>query len=89
MSESAAATAAAVIYAVGVVVLFGLRSWQQKRATGSAGFNGFAADRGPAARLAGLSFAAAVVAGLVSPTFVLLGLVPGANPRSAGDERAV
>ena len=48
MSESAAATVAVVLYAVGVVVLVGLRSWQQKRATGSAGFNGFTANRGPA-----------------------------------------
>jgi hypothetical protein len=45
-----AATTAAILYAVGVVVLFRLRSWQQKRATGSTGFIGSAADRDRAAR---------------------------------------
>ena len=76
MTETAAATVATLLYAVGVVLLFGVRSWQQKRATGSAGFNGFTADRGPAARIANLSFAAAVVAGLISPALVLAGLLP-------------
>ena len=47
-----------------MVLLFGVRSWQQKRATGSTGFNGFTADRAPAARVAGLSFASTLVAGL-------------------------
>lgn len=76
MTETAAATVAIVLYAVGVVMLFGVRSWQQKRATGSAGFNGFTADLGTAARMAGLSFAAAVVAGLISPVLVLVGVLP-------------
>lgn len=76
MSEYDVGLAAAVLYAVGVVVLFGLRSWQQKRTTGSTGFNGFRADRDLAARVAGLSFAAAALVGLVSPTLVLLGLLP-------------
>jgi protein-S-isoprenylcysteine O-methyltransferase Ste14 len=76
MTVTAAATVATVLYTVGVVMLFGVRSWQQKRATGSAGFNGFTADRGPTARIAGLSFAAAVVAGLVSPALVLAGVLP-------------
>ena len=49
MTETAAATVAIVLYAVGVVTLFGVRSWQQKRSTGSTGFNGFSADRAPAA----------------------------------------
>ena len=76
MTPAAAATIATVLYAVGAVLLFGVRSWQQKRATGSAGFHGFTADRAPAARVAGLSFAAAVVAGLVSPALVLAGVLP-------------
>jgi protein-S-isoprenylcysteine O-methyltransferase Ste14 len=76
MTGTAGATVAIVLYAVGVVMLFGVRSWQQKRATGSAGFNGFTADRAPAVRVAGLLFAAAVVSGLLSPALVLLGVLP-------------
>ena len=76
MTETAAATVATVLYAVGVVLLFGVRSWQQKRATGSTGFHGFATDRGYAARIAGLSFAVAVIIGLVSPILVLVGVLP-------------
>ncbi len=76
MTETSAAPVAIVLYAVGVVLLFGVRSLQQKRATGSTGFNGFTADRAPAARVAGLSFAAALVAGLVSPALVLVGVLP-------------
>ena len=82
MSESTAATTAAVLYVVGAVVLFGLRSWQQKRTTGSTGFNGFTTDRDTAGRLAGLSFAAALLVGLLSPTLALLGPLPLLNLRN-------
>jgi protein-S-isoprenylcysteine O-methyltransferase Ste14 len=75
-----AATAAAALYGLGLVVLFGLRSWQQKRAIGRFGFNGFIATRQPVARLGGLLFAAAVLAGLAAPTLAALGRLPVLTP---------
>ena len=36
MTETAAATVSAALYAEGVTMLFGVRSWQQKTATGLA-----------------------------------------------------
>ena len=68
--------AAAVLYGLGAMVLFGLRSWQHWRATGRSGFNGFAVGRGPAARVAGMCFATAVLAGLISPVLAARDMLP-------------
>ena len=76
ITQTTAATVATVLHAVGAVLLFGVRSWQQKRTTGATGFNGFFAGRAPAARVAGLSFAVAKLAGLVLPALVMLGVLP-------------
>ena len=69
------ATAAAVLYTGGAVVLFGVRSWQQRRATGSTGFNGFSRARGGWAKAAGLLFGFAVLAGLTAPALAAVGVI--------------
>ena len=61
------ATLALVLYAGGAVVLFGVRSWQQRRLTGSAGFNGFSRNRSAWAKAAGMMFGVALLAGLAAP----------------------
>lgn len=72
-----AATAAALVYAAAVVLLLLVRTLRQYRATGSTGFNGFrGAAQDPAARAAGIGFAAAVLVGLVAPWLAAVGLLP-------------
>lgn len=72
-----AATAAAVVYAAAAVLLLLVRSWRQYRLTGSTGFNGFrGAAQDPAARVAGIVFAAAVLVGLVAPWLAATGVLP-------------
>lgn len=58
---------ATVVYTVAILVLLGVRSWQQYHKTGSAGFNGFRTAKSPAARNAGIGFVLAVLAGVLSP----------------------
>lgn len=74
------AIVAAVLYAGGAVVLFGVRSWRHRRATGSWGFNGFSRDRGGWAQAAGMIFVAAVLAGVAAPILAVLGLTDVAGP---------
>lgn len=62
MSPQSWALVAAVLYIAGLVALFGVRTWQHQRATGTSGFNGFSRRDGWA-RAAGLLFAVAVLAG--------------------------
>ena len=72
-----AATAAALVYAAAIVLLLLVRTLRQYRATGSTGFNGFrGAAQDPAARAAGIGFAAAVLVGLVAPWLAAVGLLP-------------
>ena len=70
-----AAAVAAVIYVAAVVLLLAVQTWRHRRRTGSTGFNGFR-ERGPAARIAGIGFVVAVLAGLVAPLLTAVGLVP-------------
>lgn len=75
MSELVA-VAAGLLYLVAVVLLLAVRTWQQYRRTGSTGFNGFrGAAQDPAARVAGIGFAAAVLVGLVAPWLAATGVV--------------
>ena len=76
MTADFGATGAAILYASGAVMLFGVRSWRHHRATGDAGFRGFTPHRGMAARIAGLCFALAVIGGLLSPVLVRLDVLP-------------
>ena len=75
MTAATAAVAAFVIYAGGLALLFGVRTRQHRAATGSSGFAGFTASRSGWARVAGLTFAAALVAGVLSPLLVVAGLL--------------
>lgn len=70
------AVSAAALYAAAIVMLLGVRSWQQHRSTGTAGFNGFARAETPAARVAGVGFVVAVLAGLLSPILVWRHVLP-------------
>lgn len=64
------------------MILLGVRSWQQHRTTGAAGFNGFRGAKAPAARVAGISFVVAVLAGSTSPILVALRFLPPLWPNS-------
>lgn len=70
------AVSAAVLYAAAIVMLLGVRSWQQHRTIGTAGFNGFAGAETPAARVAGVGFVVAVLAGVLSPILAWLHVLP-------------
>jgi protein-S-isoprenylcysteine O-methyltransferase Ste14 len=76
MSTQIAALFAAVLYGVGLVMLFVIRSLQHKASTGSTGFNGFTKTPELAPRLAGICFATAAVIGLVAPTLTAVQFVP-------------
>lgn len=75
MTADFGAAGAAVLYGGGAVVLFGVRSWQQKRATGRTGFVA-ARSRDRWARLAGTGFLTAVGAGMASPVLASVHVVP-------------
>lgn len=75
MGDVGAALAAA-LYAASIVILLGVRSWRQRRATGSTGFTGLRGARTPMARVGGGSFVIAVLAGLLSPVLVALDVLP-------------
>ena len=64
--DSVQSWSAFAVYLLAIVVLFGVRTWQQIRTTGSSGFNGFR-GRGAAARLAGIAFVVAMLTGFLSP----------------------
>ena len=66
--------AALVLYAVALVVLFGVRSWVQHRRTGSAGFHGISGTPADAGWWGGVLFVVAMVAGLAGPLLAVLGV---------------
>ena len=68
-------TAALVLYAVALVVLFGVRSWVQHRRTGSTGFRGISGTPADAGWWGGVSFVVAMVAGLAGPLLAVTGVV--------------
>ncbi|HEY5877878.1 MAG TPA: isoprenylcysteine carboxylmethyltransferase family protein [Nakamurella sp.] len=75
-----AAVAAGLLYLLAVVLLLAVRTWQQYRRTGSTGFNGIrGAAQDPAARVAGIGFAASVLAGLAAPWLAAVGVLPTWN----------
>jgi protein-S-isoprenylcysteine O-methyltransferase Ste14 len=71
-----AAAIALVLYAVYLVLAFGLRTAIQLRRTGSTGFHGVGGRPLSPEWLAGVGFAAAIVLGLAAPVLSLLGVVP-------------
>jgi protein-S-isoprenylcysteine O-methyltransferase Ste14 len=73
-------TAALVLYVVALVVLFGVRSWVQRRRTGSAGFHGVSGTPADAGWWGGVLFVAAIVLGLGGPLLAVTGVVPADPP---------
>lgn len=76
------ATLALILYAVYLVLAFGLRMLIQVRRTGSTGFHGLAGPPGSAEWFAGIGFTVALLVGAAAPVLALLDLV---EPISALD----
>ncbi len=70
------ATSATVLYTAAILMLLGVRSWQQYRMPGTPGFNGFRGAKTAAARVAGAGFVFALLTGVVSPALVWLHALP-------------
>jgi protein-S-isoprenylcysteine O-methyltransferase Ste14 len=73
---------ALTLYVVALVVLFGVRSWVQRRRTGSTGFRGISGTPADAGWWGGVLFVAAMGLGLAGPLLVVTGTVP-ADPHPA------
>ena len=69
---------ALVLYVLALVVLFGVRSWVQRRRTGSTGFRGISGSPAEAGWWGGVLFVAAIVLGLTGPLLAVTGTVPAA-----------
>lgn len=76
MTGPRSATGAALLYGAGAAVLFGVRSWRHRRATGRSGYVGFTRGRSRATRMAGGCFAAAITIGLAAPILARAGVLP-------------
>ena len=73
-------TVALVLYAVALVVIFGVRSWQQRRRTGSTGFRGMTGSPAELGWWGGVLFVVAIVLGLAGPLLAMLGVVVADPP---------
>ena len=69
------ATLALVLYAVYLVLAFGLRTLIQLRRTGSSGFHGLGGRPGSAEWIAGVGFTVALLVGAAAPVLALLDVV--------------
>lgn len=69
------ATLALVLYAVYLLLAFGLRTLIQLRRTGSSGFHGLGGRPGSAEWIAGVGFTVALLVGAAAPVLALLDLV--------------
>lgn len=72
MTTDTAALLALVLYLIGTGVAFGLRTWTQRRRTGSSGFNGFSSLPGSAGWWGGVLFLTALVLTAIGPVLALL-----------------
>lgn len=79
------ATLALILYAVYLLLAFGLRTLIQLRRTGSTGFHGLGGRPGSAEWIAGVGFTVALLVGAAAPVLALLDLV---EPISALDVTA-
>lgn len=73
-------TVALVLYAVALVVIFGVRSWTQRRRTGSTGFRGMTGTPADAGWWGGVLFVVAIVLGLAGPLLAVTGVVVAEPP---------
>jgi protein-S-isoprenylcysteine O-methyltransferase Ste14 len=69
------ATTALLIHVVGLVVVFGVRTWLQVRRTGSTGFHGISGTPGSLRWWAGVLFVAALVLGLAALVLAVVDVV--------------
>jgi len=76
MTTDTAAGLASGLYALGVVSVFGVRTWLHLRRTGSTGYRGLSGAVGSAQWWGGVLFAAAVVLGAAGPTLAAAGIGP-------------
>ncbi len=80
------ATLALILYAVYLILAFGIRMLLQLRRTGSSGFHGVGGRPGSLEWLAGIGFSAALLLGAAAPVLALLDIV---EPIAALDTTAV
>jgi protein-S-isoprenylcysteine O-methyltransferase Ste14 len=66
---------ALALFAVFAALGFGWRSWEQRRRTGSTGFNGISGRPGSTEWIAGVGFVVALAAAVFAPVLQLLGVV--------------
>ena len=76
MTTDTAAVAALVLYLVGVVAVFGVRTWLHRRRTGTSGYLGLSGAPGSAQWWGGVLFAVAVVLGAAGPALAVAGVGP-------------
>ena len=76
-------TVALVLYVVALVVLFGVRSWVQRRRTGSSGFSGISGTPAEAGWWGGVLFGTAMALGVAGPLLAVTGVTPVAPPAAA------
>lgn len=81
---TATAWAALVLDVVGLLAVFGVRSWLHRRRTGKSGFNGISGAPGSAQWWGGVLFVLALALGLLAPIAVILRVrTPVTTPLSA------
>lgn len=67
---------ALVLYVLGLLVLFGVRTWLHVRRTGTSGFSGISGPPGSLRWWAGVLFVLALLQGVLAPALAVTGSVP-------------
>jgi protein-S-isoprenylcysteine O-methyltransferase Ste14 len=73
-------TVALILYAAALLVIFGVRSWRQRRDTGSTGFRGMTGTPAEAGWWGGVLFVVAIILGLAGPLLAVVGAVVAEPP---------
>ena len=76
MTTDTAAGVALVLYLLGVLTTFGVRTWLHHRRTGTTGYRGLSGAPGSAQWWGGILFVAALVLGAAGPALALAGTRP-------------